>query len=120
MALSKPDSQDVIDLTGTALDSGVVSALIDDAALIGKDCLESLTDEYQKAALKWLAAHMVASTSDQSSAVLTSNKLGDASKSWARGQMGTAIQGTTYGQQAVALVPCLARLGTAKASVEVV
>lgn len=119
MALSKPDAADVISLTGTDLSSSVVSSIIDDAALIGS-CVSDLTDAEQEAALKWLAAHLIASTSDESSQAVSSAKLGDASDTYARAKTSDGIMGTTYGQQAVAIAPCLARLGRAKASIEVV
>lgn len=120
MALQKPTPGDVIDLTGTKLDTAVVSAIIDDAALIAEDCLSSLTGDRQKAALKWLSAHLVASTSDTGAAPMTSKKLGDASKGWTRAQVGDGVSGTTYGQQAIAIAPCLGRLGRPRASVGVV
>lgn len=119
MSLTKPIAADVIALTGTGLSEAVVSDIIDDAALIG-DCLSTLSSAKQEAALKWLAAHLIASTSDDGSQVLTSAKLGDASDSYARAKTGDGIAGTTYGQQAIAIAPCLARLGRAKASIEVV
>lgn len=115
----KPDAQTVIDLTGTDLSEPVVTLIIEDAALIAGPCLSGVADDRATSAIKWLAAHLVASTSDGGAATLTSDKLGDASQSWARAQMGDGIVGSTYGQQAVALVPCLARVGRAQASVEV-
>lgn len=110
----------VIALTGCELSEPVVASIIEDAALIADPCLAGVPTIRANAAIKWLAAHLVASTSDQGSATLTSDKLGDASQSWARGQMGDGLMGTTYGQQAVALVPCLARVGRARASIEVI
>ena len=117
--MAKPTAEVVIALTGTELSEGVVSSIIDDAALIAGPCLAGVSDALETAALKWLAAHLIASTSDMGSATLTSDKLGDASQSWSRAQMGDAMMGTSYGQQAVALVPCLARIGRARASIEV-
>lgn len=119
MALTKPTAADVIALTGTDLSSAVVTQIIDDAALIGS-CVSALTSDEQEAALRWLAAHLVASTSDDGSQVVSSAKLGDASDSYARAKTSDGIAGSTYGQQAIAIAPCLARLGRAKASIEVV
>ena len=85
--MTKPDAQTVIDLTGTELSEGAVSSIIDDAALIAGSCLATVDDARSSAAIKWLAAHLVASTSDMGSATLASDKLGDASQGWARAQI---------------------------------
>ena len=117
--MDKPSAQTVIDLTGTDLSEPAVSSIIDDAALIAGPCLSGVSDAVAASAVKWLAAHLVASTSDMGSATLTSDKLGDASQSWSRAKTGDALMGTSYGQQAVALIPCLARVGRAQASITV-
>lgn len=116
--MAKPSATEVTNLTGTELDQTVVSALIDDAALIAADCLSGVTDDVETAALKWLSAHLVASTEE--GGVRTSESLGDASESFVRAKVGDGIMGTTYGQQAVALLPCLGRLGCPSAKVTVV
>lgn len=120
MALNKPTAQDVIDLTGSGLPEPVVEAIINDAALIAGDCLGTLSEERQAAALKWLAAHMLSGTSDEGSQVLTNSKLGDASDTYARGKVGEGIHGSYYGQQAVAIAPCLSAIGQSVASIEVI
>lgn len=120
MPLSKPAAAVVIALTGTDLDEPTVEAIIDDAALIAERCLSGYSSAIQQSALKWLAAHLIASTSDEGASVRSSEKLGDASDGFARAQFGNGIMGTTYGQQAVALVPCLGRLGRPTARVTVV
>jgi hypothetical protein len=120
--MQKPSAETVIALTGTGLAAAVVSAVIDDAALLAEKCIRNLPGGRQEAILKWLAAHMLASTSDSGSQVLASTSLGAASDSFARGSLGDGLQSTTYGQQAIALDPsgCLARLGRARATIEVV
>ena len=118
MSLSKPTAQTVIDLTGTELPEPVVVSIIDDAAIIGLECLGPLDSETQEAALKWLAAHLIAST--DSGATLKSESLGDASQTYVRAQVKDGMAGTVYGQQAIALAPCLARIGRAKARITVV
>lgn len=120
MALQKPSAADVIALTQTDLPEPVVSAIIDDAALMAENCLSTKSAAVQEAALKWLAAHLIASTSDEGSQTISSTKLGDASDSYARATTGDGVSGTTYGQQAIALAPCLAYLGRARAKVTVV
>ena len=118
MSLSKPTAQAVIDLTGSDIPAPVVESIIDDAAIIGRDCLSVLDAETQEAALKWLTAHLIAST--DSGAQLSSEKLGDASETYVRAQVKDGIAGTVYGQQAIAIAPCLARVGRARARITVV
>lgn len=118
--MSLPSASDVIALTGSSLAEAVVTALIADAALIAEDCVGGYTPERQTAIIKWLAAHLVASTSAGGESVLTSDKLGDASQTYARATTGDSLSGTMYGQQALALDAngCLARKGRARASIE--
>lgn len=113
-----PDAQDVIELVGDSFDTEFVESIISDAALIAARCLDGVPCGTQKAALKWLAAHLIAST--QEGGVLTSSRLGDAQESYSRAVMGNGIMGTTYGQQAVAILPCLGRAGRAQARITVV
>lgn len=120
MAISKPIAADVIALTGTGLSDTVVSAIIDDAALAAEDCLNTLDAERQKSALKWLSAHMISATSDRKSQARSSSKLGDASDSYAKGTLGAGINSSFYGQQALAIAPCLAGFGSAQSSIEVI
>lgn len=119
MALSKPDASVVIALTGTELPEAVVTALIDDAALMAEACIEGFDAARQEAILKWIAAHLV---STQSGGTLTSEKLGDASETRKGATVSDGINGTVFGQQALALDPtgCLARIGRAKANIQVV
>lgn len=66
-----------------------------------------------------LASHFIASSRNLSSAE-TSRSLGDASKSWAKAQLGDGLKGTLYGQQALLLDVngCLQKLGKRKATME--
>lgn len=122
MAISKPTATEVIDLTGTELTEAQVTALIDDAALMVEACINTLSADRQSAIVKWVAAHLIQATGDDSGNVLSSTKLGDASDTFARGSLGDGLSGSYYGQQAIALDPngCLARLGRAKAKIQVV
>lgn len=119
MAISKPSASVVIDLTGTSLSVSVVSGIIDDAALMAEKCIKGFDADRQEAILKWLAAHLITTTDG---GTLTSEKLGDASESYKAATVSDGINGTIFGQQAIGLDPtgCLARLGRAKASIEVV
>jgi hypothetical protein len=116
-----PTASDVIALTSTNLAEAVVTSLIADAALLAGDCITDYSEEKQTAIIKWLAAHMVAST-DSGGGTLTSEKLGDASQTFARATMGDGLRGTMYGQQALALDTsgCLAKRGKGRASVEII
>lgn len=118
VAVSKPTAAVVIALTGTGFDSATVSAIIDDAAMIAEKCIASYDATRQAAIVKWLAAHLIASTGGEGVAV--SESLGDASTSWQRAPLGDALKGTTYGQQALLLDTngCLAKQGRARATVE--
>ena len=118
MSINKPTAQSVIDLTGTSFSSSTVQMVIDDAALLAVDCLKSADEDTQEAALRWLSAHLIASTGGE--AVIASERLGDAHTTYSRASIGDGIGGTTYGQQAIALLPCLARLGRAKARITVI
>lgn len=118
MAIAKPLPADVTALTGSGFPEPVVQAFIDDAVLIAEKCISAMPEARQKSVLKWLAAHLIASTDE--GGVRTSESLGDASESFARAKMGDALKGTVYGQQAIALAPCLGRIGRATAVVTVV
>ena len=112
-----PDASDVIDLVGDGYDPVFVETIIADAAIIAARCLDEVDCGAQKAALKWLAAHLIASTGDGGVAIL--EKLGDAQNSYARAVLGNGIMGTTYGQQAIAILPCLGRAGRPQARITV-
>lgn len=116
--MATPAASDVIALTGTSLPDAVVTTIIGNAGLIAAACLAGVSDERETAALLWLAAHLVASTNG--SRAITSWKLGDASHTYASATTGDGLSGTVYGQQAIALLPCLATLGRATASLEVI
>jgi hypothetical protein len=109
-----PLANDVIAITGTPFPEPVVTSIIQNAALIGGDCLQSVVGPLYTAAVKWLAAHMVASAGETSGS-LTSDKLGDAAQAYARAVTGAGLMGTVYGQQAIALVPCLSGIGMRQA-----
>lgn len=122
MAICKPDPAVVIALTGTELPVPVVQSFIDDAALIAEKCLAALSCDRQTAMLKWLTAHLIASAGDESGEIRTSEKLGDATDSFARATLGEGLAGTFYGQQALLLDPnaCLKKIGKSRATIEVV
>lgn len=67
---------------------------------------------------RWIAAHLIASTSEEG--VLASDSLGAASQSYARAELEMFLKGTTYGQQALMFDEdsLLAGLGRARASIQ--
>lgn len=121
MALAKPEVSAVRAIIGTDLSDPQVQSVIDDAALLAEGCpkVGGYDLARQTAIVKWLSAHMLASTA--AAGVLTQRALGDASESYMRPIAGLNLSGTSYGQQALALDPsgCLARLGQRSAFVQV-
>ena len=105
-----PSAADVIALTGSGMSEAFVDAIIQDAALIASACLEGVDGDRQEAALKWLAAHLISSAGETSGS-LTSDRLGDAAQTYAKTVTGAGLMGSAYGQQAIALLPCLSGIG---------
>lgn len=119
MALSKPTAIAVKEIVTTGKSDSVVSSIIDDAALMVEDCVSSLTAERQEAIIKYVAAHVIALSDAKGSGAVSSEKLGDAQKSYAAAHLGQHIHSTSYGQQAVMLDPngCIAQIGKRPAKV---
>lgn len=114
-----PSAADVITLTGTSLSEAVVTSLISDASLMASNsCFDAYPEQRRAAIIKWLAAHLVATT--PGSGVVSSEKLGDASITYTRQPLGKGLEGTVYGAQALSLDTngCLTGIGRGKASVE--
>ncbi len=118
MPLAVPTPDDVRVIITTALTDPQITALIGDAALIAEACpAVAAYDAIRQAAIvKWLTAHLISQQSGKAGA-LTQKALGDASESYAVGTMGMNLQGSRYGQQALALDPsgCLAQVGQRRA-----
>lgn len=117
-----PSVAEVRAVITTTLGDEQVQARIDDAALIVDGCpaIVVMSDAQQKAIVKWVAAHLIASSTAEGAQVL-SKKLGDASETYSRASLGIGLAGTYYGQQALLLDPtgCLARRGRQRAFVKV-
>lgn len=110
----------VVDITGGQLEPSLAAAYLKDAEVMLEDILPQYSEARGDTILKWFAAHLWASTS--AGGVLASEKLGDASNSYARGALGDGINGTHYGQQALVAdtLGLLRRLGKPMASIKVV
>jgi len=121
MPIATPEVSAVRAIIGTGLSDPQVQSVIDDAALLAEGCpaVAGYDAPRQKAIIKWLTAHLIASTAH--AGVLTQKALGDASESYARPQTGLNLAGTSYGQQALVLDQsgCLAALGGKRAFFEV-
>lgn len=97
----------------TDLQGPDVDAFIDDADAMTARCLSGQPDGVVRTINKWVAAHLIYSSGRGGDGQgLTSQRLGDASESYQRGQLGMGLSASYYGQQALALDPtgCLATL----------
>jgi hypothetical protein len=116
----------VIALTATDFSEAVVTSIIADAALMAEGCISGYSDDRQTAIIKWLACHLIASTNGASGSgagTVTSEKIGDASTSYAKSALsGEGLKATHFGQQALLLDTngCLARKGRPSATVQVI
>ncbi len=117
MAIQKPTVAVVKLLIGD-FDDTLVQSIIDDAALMVGSCVANFDADRQAAIIKWVTAHLLTVTPDGK--FTTSEKLGDASESYAVPKLGDSLAGSPMGQQALLLDlnGCLARIGRAKASIE--
>lgn len=95
-----PTPAQIKEIITTARSDEAVQSFIDDAKLIVGDIYADQLPR-QRAIVKWIAAHLIAST-DQDG-IRASEKLGDASDTFARANLGIFLRGTTYGQQALLL-----------------
>lgn len=124
-AICEPTVEDVRVIITTGMSDAQVQAMIDDAALLVNRCITTLACDLQATIIKWVTAHLIASTSTATSGgtgVLTGESLGDASFSYAKPQLQSfGLASTTYGLQAIGLDPngCLTTLGLRRTRVEV-
>lgn len=125
MALSLPSVEDVRAIIETSLLDGAIETLIEDAALIAEGCpaIETYSDARQAAIIKWLTAHLIdqSGKSVEGSGKITSERIGDAARTFASGTLGAGILGSSYGAQAAALDQsgCLSDLGKRRATFKV-
>jgi hypothetical protein len=101
-------------------DDAVVQAYIDDAALIAGNCAGVVAAVNSQASIvRWIAIHLMAVGN---MAAVTSESIGDASKSYGGPTLGLNLNSTPYGQRALLLDPSgeLARLGQPRAKFVVV
>lgn len=118
-----PTATEVRAIITTSLTDAQIDAIAADALLLVEACssFTSYSDARQTAIVKWVTAHLIASSNATGGGALTQKSLGDASESYARPMLGVGMGGTTYGQQAIALDTsgCLAQIGKIKATFKV-
>lgn len=120
MAIERPTVDDVRAIIGQSdLTDDQINSYIDDAILITENCIKNLSPNRQKAILKYVVAHLLYTTGlldDTNSVALTSRRLGDASETYARSELGKGLASSPYGQRAIELDPnrCLETIGNQK------
>lgn len=120
MSLTQPSVAAVRAIITTTLTDEQVQSFIDDAALMaeGCECLSGLASERQAAIVKYMTAHLISMQSGKGG-IVTAEKMGSASKSYATGTAGAdmMLSSSRYGQQAILLdtTGCLAQLGKVRA-----
>lgn len=116
-----PIPEEVRVIVETTLTDSELEQIIGDAALVAGPCVGKLSGDRQRAIVKYIAAHLVALSGGGGDAMVASRKLGDASVTFSRAQVGQNLMSTSYGQRAVMLDPtgCLARLGERSAYMKV-
>lgn len=123
MAVETPTVAAVRVVITTSLDDAAVQSLIDDAAALidGQcSCIASLPSATQQSIVKWVAAYLISTVKQQGGGTLTSDRLGDAARTYSTTGFGKQLASSAYGQNALLLDPtgCLARLGKARATIE--
>ena len=120
VAVARPEADAVLSLTGAELPASVVDTLIEDAVLMAGNCLKHYGDDRQTAIIKWLAAHLVAST--EGNAEIQSESVDGASQTFVRPEPGEGLRGTSFGRQALGLDyrGCLEGIGKRRPTVEVI
>lgn len=117
MGINRPAPDDVRKVIATDADDATIDSMIDDAVLMYEHCLKSLDDERQKAALKWIAAHLLFSSDmGGEDTARTTKKIGDATDVYARATLGDGLRGSVFGQRAISFDPsgCLGSDGEGK------
>lgn len=108
----------------TSLTDAQIQLFIDDAVLVASQCASFLGFDAsrQQAIVRWLTAHLLSTVMNKGGGNLTAESLGDASKSYGTSALGKELRSTMYGNAALQLDPsgCLARLGKARATFQVV
>ncbi len=96
-----PTPDQVREIITTAKPDSAIESVISYAAMVVEQYITHFPVDRQRAIITWVAAHFLASTDVDG--VKSAMKLGDASETYARAQLGQLLLGTPYGQQAILL-----------------
>lgn len=120
MSLSLPSVDEVRIVISTPLTDDQVEALILDASLVVANCsaVAGYDADVQAAIVKYWTADIISTIANSGAGVITSDKLGDAARTFSAGQDKTAT--SFYRQRAYDLDPsgCLRRIGKPTATFE--
>lgn len=99
----------------TLLSDEAIQQFIDDAVLMVEPCtvIATFSEAKQKAIIRYIAAHMIATSGDGTEGRMTSQKIGDASETYEAGTLGQGLKASSFGQKAIEMDTsgCLASLG---------
>src|SRR5690554_3536452 len=98
--MNKPTAVEVIAFAGLKQSATIVGQWIDDVAVLAEDCLNSLSADKQKLAIRYLVAAIL-SVPTKDGGVIASEGLGDASWSFVAMSAGQS----NYGRMAIGLAP---------------
>ena len=116
--LSLPSVAEVRSVIATGLTDEQIEALIVDACLVVDQCsaVAGYDADVQAAIIKYWTADIISTISNQGAGVVTSDRLGDAARSFSAGNDKTAT--SFYRQRAYDFDPsgCLRRIGKPQAS----
>lgn len=95
--------EQVMDIISTSLTEGQINAMINTAHLVVEQTLadQGLDSDLLTQIELWLSAHYVCMRDPQKESV----KVDEVQVKYHRGRAGTGLDGSTYGQQAIALDP---------------
>lgn len=120
MSLSLPSAGEVRTVLSTSLTDQQIESLIADAALVVGQCaaIAGYDADRQSAIIKYWTADLVSTINNSGAGMITSDKLGDAARSYAAGTDKTAT--SWFRQRAYDLdgSGCLRRIGKATATLE--
>lgn len=113
--------EDLKGLVQSSFTDAQLEAFLNDAYLMVQGCasIAAMDTTRQTAIIKYVAAHLVSTMAKgHGNRFTTQRSLGDASESYAAPVLGMGLQGTTFGQMAIALDPsgCLGKIGKTRAT----
>jgi len=99
---------DIKDLTGIEYSAARVLALSADLSVMAEECLDQLSEQKQKLAIKYLVAHFLTLQGvNDGKGQMQSESLGDASWTYWTYDKGAGSNATDFGRLARKIAPCL-------------